>query len=139
MLFNWTLLSRAGEGRPARAEACVRVRSQHARGYERRGLLDTCERRCAIAVLASRTAHKQGAYTTSRHNYGTPFSSQFCGQMGHIGIVEKVQETSLKTDMHNRAVTVLHEHVTENRDTSTAGNNMIPLYIRPYTLSLLTS
>ena len=28
---------------------------------------------------------------------------------GHIGIVEKVQETSLGTDMHNRAITVLHE------------------------------
>ena len=28
---------------------------------------------------------------------------------GHIGIVEKVQETSLGTGMYNRAITVLHE------------------------------
>ena len=28
---------------------------------------------------------------------------------GHVGIVEKVQETSLGTGMHNRAITVLHE------------------------------
>ena len=28
---------------------------------------------------------------------------------GHIGIVEKVQETSSDTGMHNRAITVLHE------------------------------
>ena len=27
-----------------------------------------------------------------------------------LGIVEKVQETSLDTGMHNRAITVLHEH-----------------------------
>ena len=27
----------------------------------------------------------------------------------YIGIVEKVQETSLTTDMRNRAITVLHE------------------------------
>ena len=32
-----------------------------------------------------------------------------CIKMGHIGIVEKVQETSLGTGMHNRAITVLHE------------------------------
>ena len=30
-------------------------------------------------------------------------------EKGHIGIVEKVQETSLGTGMHNRAITVLHE------------------------------
>ena len=28
---------------------------------------------------------------------------------GHIGIVEKVQETSSDTGVHNRAITVLHE------------------------------
>ena len=28
---------------------------------------------------------------------------------GHIGIVEKVQEISSDTGMHNRAITVLHE------------------------------
>ena len=30
-------------------------------------------------------------------------------EKGHIGIVEKVQETSSDTGMHNRAITVLHE------------------------------
>ena len=30
-------------------------------------------------------------------------------QKGHIGIVEKVQETSSDTGVHNRAITVLHE------------------------------
>ena len=30
-------------------------------------------------------------------------------KMGHIGIVEKVQETSLDTGVRNRAITVLHE------------------------------
>ena len=33
----------------------------------------------------------------------------FCIIKGHIGIVEKVQETSSNTGMHNRAITVLHE------------------------------
>ena len=28
---------------------------------------------------------------------------------GHIGIVEKVQETSSDTGVHNRPITVLHE------------------------------
>ena len=31
------------------------------------------------------------------------------GDKGHIRIVEKVQETSSGTGMHNRAITVLHK------------------------------
>ena len=31
------------------------------------------------------------------------------GDKGHIRIVEKVQETSLDTGMHNGAITVLHK------------------------------
>ena len=53
-------------------------------------------------------------------------------QKGHIGIVEKVQETSSDTGMHNRAITVLHELcecVLESRDTPTAGNNLIPISV----------
>ena len=30
-------------------------------------------------------------------------------EKGHIGIVEKVQETSSDTSVHNRAITVRHE------------------------------
>ena len=39
-------------------------------------------------------------------------ANSYCLQVikkGHIGIVEKVQETSSDTGMHNRAITVLHE------------------------------
>ena len=41
---------------------------------------------------------------------------------GHIGIVEKVQETSSDTGMHNRAITVLHEQwmYLGSRDTPTS-------------------
>ena len=45
-----------------------------------------------------------------------------CFKKGHIGIVEKVQETSPGTGMRNRAITVLHELwcVLESRDTPTS-------------------
>ena len=41
---------------------------------------------------------------------------------GHIGIVEEVQETSLYTGMHNKAITVLHEQwmYLGSRDTPTS-------------------
>ena len=46
-----------------------------------------------------------------------------------IGIVENIQETSLDTGIHNRAITVLHERVLESRDTPIAGNNLIPISV----------
>ena len=55
---------------------------------------------------------------------------------GHIGIVEKAQETSSDSDMHNtvcaRAIAVLHEQwmcLGIQRNTHITGNNLIPISV----------
>ena len=57
-------------------------------------------------------------------------------EKGHVGIVEKVQETSLGTGMHNRAINMRSMNcgcVLESRDTPHhtvyPGNNLIPISV----------
>ena len=57
---------------------------------------------------------------------------------GHIGIVEKAQETSSDSDMHMIhcacAIAVLHEQwmcLGMQRNTHIMGNNLIPISVHP--------
>ena len=52
-------------------------------------------------------------------------------EKGHIGIVEKVQETSSDTGMHTGPLLCYMncECVLESRDIPTAGNNLIPISV----------
>ena len=61
---------------------------------------------------------------------------------GHIGIVEKVQETSSDIGVHNSHYILCDmnsECVLESRDTPTTGNNLIPISVLISVLSLSTS
>ena len=74
-------------------------------------------------------------HVATLHSATTVIGLQVMGNTwGTYRIVEKVQETSSDTGVHNKTITELQnsECVLENRDTPTAGNNLIPISVLIY-------
>ena len=86
---------------------------------------------CTCSTL-SRTIH---AFINEAYKVcGAKYTSEWKIQKGHIGIVEKAQETSSDSDMHNTVCLSLLYFmnsgcVLEIRETHITGNNLIPISV----------